>query len=58
MAIKSKPAVDEPVLRPGPLTVVIDADAFDASLHDPKMQKTNEEATAFLERLEREGKNL
>lgn len=58
MAIKSKPAVDEPVLRPGPLTVIVDADEFEEALLDPRVRQGSLEATEFLERLEREGRSL
>jgi hypothetical protein len=57
MAIKTNPAV-EPAPRPGPLTVLVDADEFDAAMADPLVLKANEEATEYLERLEREGRSI
>lgn len=57
MALKTNTKT-EPATRPGPLTVVIDADEFDEAMADPRVLKINEEATEFLERLEREGRSI
>jgi hypothetical protein len=57
MAIKISPAV-ESAPRPGPLTVLVDADEYEEALLDPRVHQGNREATEFLERLEREGRSL
>jgi hypothetical protein len=43
--------------KAGFLTVVVDADEYEAALLDPLVHKTNVEATE-LEKLEREGRSL
>lgn len=44
--------------RPGFLTVQVDAEEYEQALRDPRVHRANEEATEFLERLEREGRSL
>ena len=44
--------------KAGFLTVVADADEYEEALRDPRVLRTNREATEFLERLEREGHSL
>jgi hypothetical protein len=44
--------------KAGFLTVVVDADEYEEALRDPRVLRTNREATEFLERLEREGRSL
>ncbi|MFI4977407.1 MAG: hypothetical protein ACHQC8_01825 [Solirubrobacterales bacterium] len=57
MALKTKTST-ESATAPNALTVVIDADEFDEAMADPRVLKANEEATEFLERLEREGRSI
>lgn len=58
MATKGDLTVEESALRSGSLMVVVDADEFDEAMADPLVLRTNEEATEFLERLEREGRSI
>ena len=44
--------------KAGFLTVLIDVDEYEEALRDPRVLRTNLEATEFLERLEREGRSL
>jgi hypothetical protein len=47
-----------PGFPPGFLTVRVDAEEYEEALRDPRVHRTNREATEFLERLEREGRSL
>lgn len=58
MASTIDPRTIDPTAQPGPLTVLVDADEFEEALRDPRVQRFNREATEYLERLEREGRNL
>jgi hypothetical protein len=49
---------DLPGFPPGFLTIRVDADEYEEALRDPRVHRTNREATEFLERLEREGRSL
>jgi len=57
MALKTNPTT-EVATRPGPLTVLVDADEYEEALLDPRVHRGNQEATEYLERLEREGRSL
>jgi hypothetical protein len=58
MATKVDPKNKAKAPKAGFLTVVVDADEYEAALLDPLVHKTNVEATEFLEKLEREGRSL
>jgi hypothetical protein len=58
MATKVEPKNKAKAFKAGFLTIVVDADEYEAALLDPLVHKANVEATEFLEKLEREGRSL
>ncbi len=58
MASTIDPRTLGPAAQQGPLTVLVDVDEFEEASLDPRVQRFNREATEYLERLEREGRNL
>jgi hypothetical protein len=58
MATKVEPKNKAKAPKAGFLTIVVDADEYEEALLDPRVHQGNLEATAFLEKLEREGRSL